>query len=103
MTEDRPEFSVYQFFENEREDAPYERVREWVRSEEAWDAALHYCTSVAVKMGWVHRVIITDGGDECCFEWKRSVGVTYPRKEDLNPGVWERMQKVLNAYQGAQP
>jgi hypothetical protein len=26
----------------------------------------------------VERVIITDGGDDCCFEWKRGEGVTFP-------------------------
>lgn len=28
--------------------------------------------------GGASRVIITDGGDECCFEWKRGVGMTFP-------------------------
>ena len=71
------EFSVCQFFE----DGSYEYVRRFVSAEEAIKTANHYCTSVAVKMGIVKRVIITDGGDCCCFEWKLGEGVVYPPKE----------------------
>lgn len=67
------EFSVYQFFV----DGSYERVREFVSAEEAIKAARHYTDNVATKLGVVERVIITDGDDCCCFEWKRSQGVTF--------------------------
>src|SRR5262245_18502111 len=70
-------FSVYQFFQ----DGTWERVRESVKIEEAVKAAKHYCTSVAVRMGFVVRVIITDGGDSICFEWKAGEGITFPPKE----------------------
>jgi len=33
----------------------------------------------AVKLGIIARVIITDGGDCTCFEWKHGIGVTYPQ------------------------
>lgn len=68
------EFSVYQFFT----DGNYEAVRQWVSEEEAARAAGHYCTSVAVKMGLVSRVIITNGGDEICFEWQAEKGIVFP-------------------------
>lgn len=68
------EFSVYQFFE----DGSYERVRDGVSAAEASTAAAHYCESVAAQTGIVVRVIITDGGDCCCFEWRREQGVTFP-------------------------
>jgi hypothetical protein len=71
------EYSVVQFFE----DGTYEYVRQFVSAEEAVNAAKHYCTSVGVKMGLVKRVIITDGGDCCCFEWKYGEGITFPPKE----------------------
>jgi hypothetical protein len=71
------EFSVCQFFE----DGSYEYVRRFVPIEEAMKAATHYCASVAVTLGIVVRVIITDGGDCICFEWKRGEGITFPPKE----------------------
>lgn len=72
------EFSVVQFFE----DGTYEYVRRFVSAEEATEAAGHYMRSVAVRMGLVKRVIITDGGDCCCFEWVNGVGITFPPKEE---------------------
>jgi hypothetical protein len=70
----RDEFSVYQFFDNDT----YERVRDHVSIEEAMEAAKHHCTSVGAKIGLVSRVIITDGGDCICFEWRRGAGVIFP-------------------------
>jgi hypothetical protein len=72
------EFSVCQFFK----DDTYEYVRRWVNAEEAVNAAKHYCNSVAVRMGMVKRVIITDGSDMICFEWLADKGVVYPSKEN---------------------
>lgn len=70
------EFSVCQFFENDT----YEYVRRYVSAEEAVEAAKHYTTNVATKLGATKRVIITDGGDCTNFEWKRGEGVTYPKQ-----------------------
>lgn len=76
------EFSVVQFFE----DGSYEYTRRFVTAGEAVGAFRHYCTSVGVKMGLVTRVIITDGGDCTCAEWKIGEGLTYPPKEECtNP------------------
>jgi hypothetical protein len=68
------EFSVCQFFAN----GAHEYVRRSVGAEEAVKAARHYTHNVATKLGMVERVIITDGEDYCCFEWKRGEGVTFP-------------------------
>lgn len=32
--------------------------------------------------GPAERVIITDGGDECCFEWRRGEGMTFPPRAE---------------------
>jgi hypothetical protein len=69
-----PEFSVCQFFKG----GAYEYVRRAVGPEEAVKAAHHYTHSVAAKFGIVERVIITDGDDFTCFEWKLGEGVTFP-------------------------
>lgn len=50
----------------------------FVGPQEAIEAARHYTTSVGAQLGVVDRVIITDGGDCICFEWKRGEGVTFP-------------------------
>jgi hypothetical protein len=71
------EFSVCQFFA----DGSYEYVKRYVGAEEAVKAARHYTDNVAVKLGITKRVIITDGGDYCVFEWKAGEGVTYPTPE----------------------
>jgi hypothetical protein len=67
-------FSVCQFFI----DGTYEYVRRYVSAEEAVKAARHYISNVAIRMGYVSRVIITDGGDMTCFEWKLDEGITFP-------------------------
>lgn len=67
------EFSVAQFFS----DGTHEYVRRWVGEEEAVDAAKHYTESVAVRLGLVNMVRITDALDRTCFEWVRGKGVTF--------------------------
>lgn len=67
------EYSVFQFFEDET----YEKVRELVSAEDAVEAAKHYTTCVGARLGTTRRVIITDGGDCTCFEWKFGEGVTF--------------------------
>jgi hypothetical protein len=68
------EFSVYQFFE----DGSHEKVRDHVSATEAMQAVRHYTDNVAVRMGITKRVIITDGGDNTCFEWLADKGVVFP-------------------------
>lgn len=73
------EFSVYQYFPG----GQYECVRAFVSSEEAVKAAHHYTDNVMARMGLTERVIITDGGDCVCFEWKKGEGIVFPPKEDI--------------------
>jgi hypothetical protein len=67
------QYSVCQFFE----DGTHEYVRRHVDAKAAVEAAKHYTSNVAAKIGFVHRVIITDGGDCICFEWQHGKGVTF--------------------------
>ena len=53
-----------------------------VSAEEAVETARSYTTRPAAVLGIIRRVIITDGGDNTCFEWKNGEGVTYPPRED---------------------
>lgn len=68
------EYTVVQFFPDET----YERVREGVDAKEAVEAAHHYSSSVGAQIGTTRRVIITDGGDFTCFEWRFGEGVVFP-------------------------
>jgi hypothetical protein len=68
------EFSVYQFLTG----GIQERVRHFVSAEEAVEAAFHYTSNVASKLGITERVIITDGGDCLVFEWLKGKGIVFP-------------------------
>jgi hypothetical protein len=70
----RPEFSVCQFFP----DGGHEYVRRWVTAKEAVEAFKHYSNSVGAQIGTTVRVIVTDGGDCTCMEWKLGEGYTFP-------------------------
>lgn len=72
------EFSVYQYLVG----GEYERVRAFVTADEAVKAARHYTDNVMARMGLTERVIITDGGDSICFEWKKGEGVVFPPREE---------------------
>lgn len=74
---DRPEFSVYQFFANDT----YEEVLRFVDAKTAVERAHALTLSVGGRIGTTARVIITDGGDFTCFEWKFGEGVTFPPRE----------------------
>jgi hypothetical protein len=74
------EYSVCQFFTDDQ----YEYVRRWVSIEEAVEAAHHYTTCVAARVGVTKRVIITDGGDCTNFEWVQGKGIVYPTQEELS-------------------
>ena len=71
---ERNKYSVCQFFEDDH----YEFVRRFVGSKEAVETAIHYATSIGARLGTTNRVIITDGGDCCCWEWKFDKGITFP-------------------------
>jgi hypothetical protein len=67
------EFSVVQFFN----DGAYEKVRESVDADEAVQAFIHYTTNVAATMGFVQRVILTDGDDCIAMEWVYGKNITF--------------------------
>ena len=68
------EFNVIQFFKNGK----YEYVRRNVPAVQAVDALKHYTDNVAVKLGLIEKVIITDDLDYTVAEWKHGIGFTYP-------------------------
>lgn len=77
--EDRPEFSVYEFFPDGTHHGAVARgLPLW----EAVKLAKRCTEKPAVALGVIVRVIITDGGDLCVFEWKAGEGITYPNMED---------------------
>lgn len=69
-------YSVTQFFTN----GDYETPRHHVSLEEAVKAFKHYTSSVAVRIGVVERVIITDGGDSIIAEWVKDRGLVWPEE-----------------------
>jgi hypothetical protein len=73
-------FNVVQWFTN----GHYEYVRRNVSAKEAFTAFKHYTTSVAVKLGMVESVRITDSGDLTAVEWIYGKGITFPTKEDID-------------------
>lgn len=82
-SDDQPEFSVAQFYSDKAGPlaGQHEYVRRYVTAEEAILAARHYTDNVACRMGIIDRVIITDGGDFCVFQWEHGKGVTFPPTE----------------------
>src|SRR6516165_1657092 len=75
------EFSVYQFFP----DDTWERVCQFVDARTACECAFALTRSVGAGIGTTQRVIITDGGDCTCFEWRHGEGVTWPRPGGEKP------------------
>jgi hypothetical protein len=64
-------FSVYQFFPDSR----YEAVASHVSAEEAVTLAKRLTKSVRARIGTIVRIVIADGDDCCCFEWRYGRGV----------------------------
>lgn len=73
------EFSVHQFFP----DGSSECLRQFVGPEEAVLTARDYTRRPAALIGIIARVIITDGGDNCVFEWRYGEGVVFPPADNL--------------------
>lgn len=71
------EFSVYQFFPDDSSEA----VLRFVDVETAVKMARQLSENVGGKVGTTKRIIITDGGDCTCFEWKHGEGVTFPKPD----------------------
>lgn len=79
------EFSVCQFFTEKgisafNEKSSYEYVKRSVSAEEAAKEFTKCCTCVAADIGFVQRVIITDGGGCVNAEWIYGKGLVYPSK-----------------------
>ena len=70
------EFSVYQWFI----DGQCEDVKRFVNGEEAVNTAIGLATSVGGRLGTTQRVMITDGGDQCCWEWTHGDGIVFPQE-----------------------
>jgi hypothetical protein len=68
------EYSVFQYFL----DGSYERLAELVPMDDAVKIAYGCISSIGGRIGTTVRVIITDDGDECCFEWIFEKGITFP-------------------------
>jgi len=51
-----------------------------VDAKTAVEFALEFPKRPAGWVGIIQRIIITDGGDFCVFEWKHGEGVTYPER-----------------------
>jgi hypothetical protein len=65
-----PEYSVYVW--PEAADGRHYRAKAHVGPRAAVRAARRLAARLPA------RIMITDGGDCCCFEWHRGVGVTFP-------------------------
>ena len=76
MTE-RAEYSVYWW---DQEDGQHEESR-FILLDLAMHQVKRLTQGPASMLGMVKRVIITDGGDCCVFEWKQGEGITWPTKE----------------------
>lgn len=72
-SETQGEFSVCQFFA----DGTNEYIKRFCGPEEAVNTAKDFSTRPAAKIGIIQRLIITDGGDFCCFEWVYGKGMTF--------------------------
>jgi hypothetical protein len=73
------EFSVCQFFAS----GGHEYVYRFVSAEKALMAAYRYTHNASAIAGLTSRVIITDGGDCCVFEWKFGEGVVFPEEQQI--------------------
>ena len=71
------EFSVYWF----DPDGKYYAEARFIDVKAACQLAKSLMERPAAQFGIIRRVIITDGGDHTCFEWKHGVGITYPPEE----------------------
>jgi hypothetical protein len=66
-------FSVYQFFPDGR----HEAVASHASAEEAVTIARRLIQSVRARIGTIVRIVVADGDDCCCFEWRYGRGVLF--------------------------
>ena len=76
MSED--EFSVVEFFA----DDTHRYVERRLSAEDAVKLAKFWTERPAARLGFMIKVIITDGGDFTVFQWEHDKGVTFPPPED---------------------
>ena len=75
------EFSVYWW---DAQGEHHEELR-FVGPEQALKAVKRLTTGPGAQVGIVKRVIITDGGDFCNYEWKEG-RITYDGREHMGDG-----------------
>lgn len=71
------EFSLYWW---DPDGSIHEELR-FVGAEEAVKRSFTLANGPAAKMGIVKRIMITDGGDFCVFDWNSDAGVIWPDRE----------------------
>jgi hypothetical protein len=69
------EYSVYRW-SGER----YAPLLRFVDAKTAVEAAADLSRSPAAQAGVITRIMITDGGDHCCFDWRHGEGLVFPTK-----------------------
>ena len=74
------EFSVFWW---DREENYHAELR-FVEIEKAINAARRLTHGPASVLGVVKKVMITDGGDLCCFLWTKENGVEFPTRKDID-------------------
>jgi hypothetical protein len=75
--DERDEFSVYAF----KPSGLSHLEVSFAGAREAAICARRLTETIAAKEGEIARIIITDGGDHTCFEWRYGAGVTFPGPE----------------------
>ena len=68
------EFSVYWWDPADN----YYTEKRFVPAAEAMECVVDLIQRPAAKAGIIIKVMITDGGDCCVFEWKNGEGVVFP-------------------------
>jgi hypothetical protein len=72
------EFSVIEYLP----DGTYQFICRWVDAETAVKTAKKCTLKPAAQIGVIQRVLIIDGGDFACFEWRYGEGITFPTPEE---------------------
>lgn len=85
MSDQPGEFSVYQFFS----DGTHEEVLRFVSAEVAVKQAASLAHSIGGRLGTTAQVIVTDGEDFTCFEWRHGEGVVFPPQVEPQGGSTE--------------
>jgi len=68
------EFSVWVFLDDEW----HHPLASYTDAKSAVECAVRAIRKAIGPATRIERIIITDGGDHTCFEWRRGEGVTFP-------------------------